>query len=85
MQEVCRCGDETLHVSVFNWLMEHQMTERLLNMASPYLEGYLKRMAATTSGPRVSAFLDLLWKHYERQGLFLEAARLLEKLAEAHK
>lgn len=72
--------DELFHISLYNWLYEHQQSEKLLEIKSPYLESYLKRKTSIFSDS--IALMDLLWMYYERNGHFRAAAQILNKLAE---
>ncbi|KAF0305655.1 Nuclear pore complex protein Nup155 [Amphibalanus amphitrite] len=73
--------DELLHVAVYNWMVVEGMSERLLQVRSPYIEPFLTRSSGAAPGVQM---LDLLWKHYERSGNHLAAAKVLAKLAERH-
>ena len=74
-------GDELCHVSLFDWLMDNKWDDKLLDIQSPHLENYLKRQ--TAQGQLVAKY-DLLWKFYEKNGQFINAARVLSRLADAH-
>ncbi|XP_028403590.1 nuclear pore complex protein Nup155-like isoform X2 [Dendronephthya gigantea] len=76
-----RSRDELFLSSVFDWLIEKSMTERLLEVRSEFLETYLKRLAAIQH-PNNIPVLDLLWKYYEKTENYSGAARILCKLAE---
>jgi len=58
------------------------MTDKILEIQSPFLEPYLKRRAGYQPGD-VGA-LDLLWKYYEKTENYPAAARILSRLAERH-
>lgn len=76
-----RCRDELFVSSVFDWLIEKNLTERLLEVRSDFLETYLKRLASIQHPDNISS-LDLLWKYYEKTQNYSAAARILAKLAE---
>ncbi|XP_043230116.1 nuclear pore complex protein Nup155-like [Amphibalanus amphitrite] len=78
---VLKSRDELLHVAVYNWMVVEGMSERLLQVRSPYIEPFLTRSSGAAPGVQM---LDLLWKHYERSGNHLAAAKVLAKLAERH-
>jgi len=75
-----RSNDELFHIALYNWLYEHQQSDKLLEIKSPYLESYLKRKTSAFSDS--IALMDLLWMYYERNGHFRAAAQILSKLAE---
>ncbi|CAG2238962.1 NUP155 [Mytilus edulis] len=77
-----RSKDELFHVALYDWLCNGNMTEKLLEVQSPFLESYLKRKAGY-QGEAVQA-LDMLWKYYEKLRNFPAAAKILSKLAERH-
>ena len=77
-------GDELCHVSLFDWLMDNKWDDKLLDIQSPHLENYLKRRTAQGQQPDLVAKYDLLWKFYEKNGQFINAVRVLSRLADAH-
>ena len=81
LQESMKTNDELFHVACFDWLFRHSLTDRLLQIKSPFLEEYLKRKT-THSGDASFALMDLLWMFYERNGHHRAAAEILVKLAE---
>ena len=56
--------DELFHISVYNWLMQSEMTDRLLNIQSAYLESYLIR--TSENQPDNISASNMLWKYYEK-------------------
>ncbi|KAA0196661.1 hypothetical protein HAZT_HAZT004312 [Hyalella azteca] len=74
MEMVCRSGDELAQVSLIQWLLDSGRTDQVLALQCPALEGFLK--APPT--PR----LDLLWRLYERNKEYYNAARTLALLAD---
>ncbi|RWS09239.1 nuclear pore complex protein nup155-like protein [Dinothrombium tinctorium] len=82
LQKAVESNDELMHVAFYDWLCEHQMKEKLLNIKAPFLETYLKRKM--TVSPDSTQLMDLLWMYYEKIGHFRAAAHILDKLAEKH-
>ena len=80
LKHAIQSNDELFHICLYDWLYEHQQSDRLLEIKSPYLEGYLKRKTSSFSDS--IALMDLLWMYYERNGHFRAAAQILSKLAE---
>lgn len=74
--------DEMCHIAIFNWLMDQNQEEMLLELKSPYLEAYLKK-AASQYIDSVAA-MDMLWKYSEKNGNYIAAAKILSKLADRH-
>ncbi|XP_013406007.1 nuclear pore complex protein Nup155 [Lingula anatina] len=72
--------DEVFHVALYEWLIAENLTEKLLEVQSPFLETYLKQTA--NYQPDNLDTLDLLWKYYEKTRNFTAAARIQAKLAE---
>ncbi|KAK3089178.1 hypothetical protein FSP39_001520 [Pinctada imbricata] len=77
-----KSDDELFHVSLYDWLFSDNLTEKILEIQSPFMEQYLKRKAASPT-EAVNA-LDLLWKYYEKSRNFPAAAKILSRLAERH-
>ena len=75
-----RSSDEVFHIALYDWLIAKQLSEKLLDIQSPYLEPYLKQ--AASNNPDQLATLDLLWKFYEKSKNYGAAARILAKLAD---
>lgn len=74
--------DELFHSALYNWLCDSHQTDTLLDIRSPFLEGYLQRRAA--AHPDAVTGADLLRKYHERSGNFTAAARISAKLADRH-
>ena len=55
-----------------------------MDIRSPHLENYLKRRTAQGQQPDLDAKFDLLWKFYEKDGQFINAVRVLSRLADTH-
>ncbi|KAM7443523.1 hypothetical protein ABFA07_007737 [Porites harrisoni] len=74
-------GDELWHVVLYQWLIDNALTDRLLEIKSPFLETFLKRSSAHQP-PNELKILDLLWRYYEKTKNYSAAARVLSKLSE---
>lgn len=55
----------------------------LLQVTSPFLEPYLVRM--TKIDQNKVRYMDLLWRYFEKNRNFSNAARVLAKLADLHR
>ncbi|XP_052776486.1 nuclear pore complex protein Nup155-like isoform X2 [Mya arenaria] len=77
-----KSDDELFHVSLYEWLFNMNMTEKLLEIQTPFLEPFLKQRSSYQAGD--VAALDLLWKYYEKIENYPAAARILARLAERH-
>lgn len=77
-----RSTDELFNIALYNWLIQTDLTDKLLEINSPYLEPYLVRMAKIDQNK--VRYMDLLWRHYEKNRNFGNAARVLAKLADMH-
>lgn len=73
-------SDELFHYTLYNWLYEHNQSDKLLEIKSSYLEVYLKEKTSEFNDS--IALMDFLWMYYERNGHFNAAAQILAKLAE---
>ncbi|XP_018403107.1 PREDICTED: nuclear pore complex protein Nup155 [Cyphomyrmex costatus] len=62
---------ETLHSSIYTWMIDRGLHGELVAFAAPSLETYLNRVNA----------LELLWQFYERNKNHAAAARILDSLA----
>ncbi|CAG2118146.1 unnamed protein product, partial [Medioppia subpectinata] len=49
LRHAIESNDELFHIALYNWLYEHQQSDRLLEIKSPYLESYLKRKTSAFS------------------------------------
>uniref|UniRef100_A0A8C5LJD4 Nuclear pore complex protein Nup155 n=2 Tax=Leptobrachium leishanense TaxID=445787 RepID=A0A8C5LJD4_9ANUR len=77
-----RSTDELFNIALFNWLIQADLTDKLLELNSPYLEPYLVRMSKVD--PNKVRFMDLLWQYYEKNRNFSSAAKVVAKLADLH-
>lgn len=71
--------DELFHTKLYEWLCEKNLSSKLLDVKSPYVESFLKKKAECDSYS--TSHLDLMWRFYERRGNFFGAAQILDKLA----
>ncbi|KJA29400.1 hypothetical protein HYPSUDRAFT_32851 [Hypholoma sublateritium FD-334 SS-4] len=69
--------DEMFHSIFYDWLIDRDLADDLLEMGPPFLEAYLRREPAT-----VKKF-ELLWQFYVKNGQPLRAAEVLGALAES--
>ncbi|PFH50805.1 hypothetical protein AMATHDRAFT_75380 [Amanita thiersii Skay4041] len=70
--------DEMFHSVLYDWLIERNLADDLLEMRPPYLEAHLKREPATVQK------YQLLWQFYVKNGQPLRAAEVLGALAESN-
>uniref|UniRef100_A0A2K5L4S8 Nucleoporin 155 n=1 Tax=Cercocebus atys TaxID=9531 RepID=A0A2K5L4S8_CERAT len=78
-----RSKDELFSIALYNWLIQADLADKLLQVASPFLEPHLVRMAKVDQN-RVR-YMDLLWRYYEKNRSFSNAARVLSRLADMHR
>lgn len=77
-----RSRDELFNIALYNWLIQADLTDKLLEINSPFLEPYLERMAKLDQNK--VRYMDLLWRYFEKNKSFGSAARVLAKLADMH-
>jgi nuclear pore complex protein Nup155 len=70
--------DEVFHFDLYDWYLEQGWTERILDIESPHVITYLKRLSSV-SVERA----DLLCRFYTHRGLFFEAAQVQRQLAKS--
>ncbi|KAF8640990.1 hypothetical protein AX17_000635 [Amanita inopinata Kibby_2008] len=70
--------DQMFHSVLYDWLIERNLADDLLEMRPPFLEAHLKR-----EPPTVQQY-QLLWKFYVKNGQPLRAAEVLGALAESN-
>ncbi|CAL8074629.1 unnamed protein product [Orchesella dallaii] len=84
--------DEAFHITLYNWLLERKLFDRLLEIKHGFLDSFLQRAAdAVTTGKwpgggtpaNDTRVLDLLWRHHEMNSNHTAAAQILSKLAES--
>ncbi|XP_030048906.1 nuclear pore complex protein Nup155 [Microcaecilia unicolor] len=77
-----RSTDELFSIALYNWLIQVDLTDKLLEINSPFLEPHLERMAKVDQNK--VRYMDLLWRYYEKNRIFSNASRVLAKLADMH-
>ncbi|XP_072006853.1 nuclear pore complex protein Nup155-like [Engystomops pustulosus] len=75
-----RSSDELFNIALFNWLIQADLTDKLLELNSPFLEPHLVRMSKIDQNKVRS--MDLLWRYYEKNRNFSSAARVVAELAD---
>ncbi|XP_033237029.1 nuclear pore complex protein Nup154 isoform X1 [Drosophila pseudoobscura] len=71
--------DPLIHVTLYEWLLAHDMLTELLEVVEPTLGEFLRR--SVTRNPDNVILTDLLWKYYEKNGYHSQAAKILDNLA----
>ncbi|XP_051175538.1 nuclear pore complex protein Nup154 isoform X2 [Leptopilina boulardi] len=71
IDEALHSSCETLHASIYLWMIEKGLHGELIALAAPSLEAYLIRVGAP----------ELLWQYYERNKNHAGAAKILDSLA----
>lgn len=71
--------DELFHTKLYEWLCDKNLSSKLLEFNSQYIEPFLKKKAESDNFS--TNYLDLMWRFYERRGNFFGAAKILDKLA----
>ncbi|KAK0400268.1 hypothetical protein QR680_003432 [Steinernema hermaphroditum] len=79
LKTVMRSEDELANVEIFDWLIDHNMSNLLVESGSVYVESYLRHKVESRDDVR---YQDVLWRHCERNGKFMAAAKLLHDLAD---
>ncbi|KAF2984648.1 hypothetical protein EK904_012569 [Melospiza melodia maxima] len=77
-----RSTDELFSIALYNWLIQADLADKLLQVTAPFLEPYLVRM--TKIDQNKVRYMDLLWRYFEKNRNFSNAARVLAKLADLH-
>ncbi|KIK70905.1 hypothetical protein GYMLUDRAFT_32985 [Collybiopsis luxurians FD-317 M1] len=76
--ELCFASvDEMFHSTLYDWLIDRQLADDLLELRPPFLESHLRREPASAEK------LQLLWQFYVKDGQPLRAAEVLLALAES--
>uniref|UniRef100_A0A667YNQ0 Nuclear pore complex protein Nup155 n=1 Tax=Myripristis murdjan TaxID=586833 RepID=A0A667YNQ0_9TELE len=75
-----RSQDELFHIALYNWLIQADLADKLLEVNSPYLEEHLMHMIKHDQSKVRN--MDLLWRYYEKSRSFGKAAQVLARLAE---
>lgn len=71
--------DCLLHISIYEWLLEHDMISELLNISEESLGEFLRRLAMNNKDN--IKIIDVLWKYYEKKSQHSSAANILNNLA----
>ena len=74
--------DQLLHFAVYQWLLEFELHDKILQNANSSLEQVLTSQVRTNSDKELFVAFELLWKYYEKNGLYEQAACILRTLAE---
>ncbi|XP_068608928.1 nuclear pore complex protein Nup155 [Brachionichthys hirsutus] len=77
-----RSQDELFHIALYNWLIQVDLTDKLLEVNSPHLEDHLMHMIKQEQSKVHN--MDLLWRYYEKNRNFGKAAHVLARLADMH-
>ncbi|TNN81209.1 Nuclear pore complex protein Nup155 [Liparis tanakae] len=77
-----RSQDELFHIALYNWLIQADLTDKLLEVNSLYLEEHLMHMIKQDQSKVHN--MDLLWRYYEKNRNFGKAAHVLARLADMH-
>ncbi|KAF5385502.1 hypothetical protein D9757_005350 [Collybiopsis confluens] len=76
--ELCfSSDDEMFHSVLYDWLIDRQLADDLLELRPPYLEAHLRREPVSADK------YQLLWQFYVKDGQPLRAAEVLLALAES--
>nr|XP_018906260.1 PREDICTED: nuclear pore complex protein Nup155 [Bemisia tabaci] len=71
LQKALSTDDELLHVALYEWMIQQQLQNHLVELSPPTVERFLKKNGAR----------DLLWRYYERQKNHVAATKILYSLA----
>ncbi|KAL7738924.1 hypothetical protein ACLKA6_016926 [Drosophila palustris] len=77
--QALRLKDPLMHVTIYEWLLSHDMNSELLELVQPSLGEFLRR--SVSRNPENVKLIDLLWKYYEKNGHHSQAAQILDNLA----
>ncbi|KAM9329214.1 nuclear pore complex protein Nup155 [Gastrophryne carolinensis] len=75
-----RSTDELFNIALFNWLLQADLTDKLLELNSPFLEPHLVRMGKLDQNK--VRYMDLQWRYYEKHRNFSSAAKVVAKLSD---
>jgi nuclear pore complex protein Nup155 len=70
--------DEVFQNCLFDWYLQRNWSQRLLDLTSPYVVSYLQRKSEHDQ-----AVADLLWRYYSHHRQYSEAARVQLQLAKS--
>nr|CAA76635.1 Nup154 [Drosophila melanogaster] len=71
--------DPLIHITLYEWLLAHDMLKELLDVVEPSLGEFLRRSVSQNVDNVV--LIDLLWKYYEKNSHHSQAAHILDNLA----
>ncbi|XP_068150657.1 nuclear pore complex protein Nup154 [Drosophila tropicalis] len=77
--QALRVKDPLMHVTLYEWLLSHDMLSELLDVIEPSLGDFLRR--SVNRNPENVVLIDLLWKYYEKNAHHAQAAQILDNLA----
>ncbi|XP_041675233.1 LOW QUALITY PROTEIN: nuclear pore complex protein Nup154 [Drosophila eugracilis] len=77
--QALRVKDPLIHVTIYEWLLSHDMFSELLDVVDASLGEFLRRSVSRNADNVV--LIDLLWKYYEKNGHHSQAAQILDNLA----
>lgn len=77
-----RSQDELFHIALYNWLIQADLADKLLEVNSLHLEEHLMHMIKQDQSKVHN--MDLLWRYYEKNRNFGKAAHVLARLADMH-
>ncbi|KAL9646182.1 hypothetical protein ABK040_008055 [Willaertia magna] len=66
--------DSLFHETLYKWLLDHHMNDKILDMSTPYIENFLLKQTSD---------FNLLWQYYSKNQRYDKAAKVLERLAES--
>ena len=75
---VNKSEDEAFHYNLYDWYIEQSWADRILNIDSPHVITYLRRLAMVHI-----QHADLLCKFYTHRGRFFDAAEVQTELAKS--
>jgi nuclear pore complex protein Nup155 len=70
--------DEVFQTCLYDWYLERNLSQRLLELTSPYVVSYLKRKSENEQ-----SVADLLWRYYAHHREYFEAAKVQLQLAKS--
>jgi nuclear pore complex protein Nup155 len=77
LETALQFDDSLFHTFLYDWLLSHGRSDYLLEIASPYIEEYLKQCTLLESTR------DLLWRYYIKVDDFGHAAQELGRIADS--
>jgi len=77
--QTLKVKDPLIHITLYEWLLAHDMLKELLDVVEPSLGEFLRRSVSQNVDNVV--LIDLLWKYYEKNSHHSQAAHILDNLA----